>query len=57
MRQKARSFLNLLLGALLGLLGFSSCIDIGGGRVEYGQPHADFKASGKVTDQHSERHL
>ena len=50
MRQKARSFLNLLLGALLGLLGFSSCIDIGGGRVEYGQPHADFKASGKVTD-------
>lgn len=59
MRQKAASFLHLLLGALLGLLGFSSCgfLDIGGGKdmygpplVMYGQPHADFHASGKVTD-------
>ncbi len=50
MRQKARSFLHLLLGALLGLLGFSSCFHIIDGPVEYGQPHIDFKASGKVTD-------
>ena len=48
MRQKARSFLHLLLGALLGLLGFSSCgFDA---PVMYGEPHADFKAGGKVTD-------
>ena len=52
MRQKAASFLHLLLGALLGLLGFSSCefLNIGGGLVMYGQPHTDFQASGKVTD-------
>ena len=50
MRQKARHFLHLLLGALLGLLGFSSCVHILEGRVEYGQPHIDFRASGKVTD-------
>ena len=50
MRQKAKSFLHLLLGALLGLLGFSSCFHIIDGPVEYGQPHIDFKASGKVTD-------
>ena len=48
MRQKARSFLHLILGALLGLLGFSSCeFD---SPVMYGEPHADFKAGGKVTD-------
>lgn len=48
MRQKARSFLHLLLGALLGLLGFSSCgFDA---PTMYGEPHADFKAGGKVTD-------
>ena len=52
MRQKAKSFLHLLLGALLGLLGFSSCefLNIGGGLDMYGQPHVDFKASGTVTD-------
>ena len=36
---------------ILGLLGFSSCIKIGWGTVEYGQPHADFKALGTVTDE------
>lgn len=52
MKEKARNFLHLLLGALLGLLGFSSCgfIEIGGGLCEYGEPHVDFQASGKVTD-------
>ena len=50
MKQKAKDLLHLLLGALLGLLGFSSCIDIGGMRCEYGEPHIDFRASGKVTD-------
>ena len=53
MRQKAASFLHLLLGALLGLLGFSSCefLDIGGGMTMYGEPHADFQATGRVTDK------
>lgn len=52
MKEKARNFLHMLLGALLGLLGFSSCgfIEIGGGLCEYGEPHVDFQASGKVTD-------
>jgi putative lipoprotein (rSAM/lipoprotein system) len=53
MKQKARHLLHLLLGALLGALGFSSCgfIEIGGGRCEYGEPHVDFEAAGKVTDK------
>ncbi len=53
MRQKARNLLHWLLGTLLGLLGFSSCefLDIGGGKDMYGQPYADFQASGRVTDR------
>ncbi len=53
MRQKARSILHLLLGALLGWLGFSSCegiAGIGGGLCMYGEPTVRFKASGTVTD-------
>lgn len=37
-------------GSLLALLGFSSCRQIGFGREEYGQPHADFKLIGDVRD-------
>ena len=60
MKQKARHFINLLLGTLLGWLGFSSCefLDIGGGKdmygapvVMYGQPTVQFHAAGKVTDR------
>ena len=51
MKQKARHLINLLLGTLLGWLGFSSCEYIGGGLTMYGEPHADFKAAGKVTDK------
>ena len=39
-----------LLGALLGVLGFEGCKDIGIFRAEYGQPHADYKLLGYVTD-------
>ena len=40
----------LLLGAVLGLLGFSGCEEIGIFRCEYGMPHADFKLVGDVKD-------
>lgn len=39
-----------LLGALMGLLGFSGCDHIGIIRCEYGMPHADFKFVGDVKD-------
>ena len=39
-----------VLGGLLALLGFNSCKQIGLGRVEYGQPNANFKLIGDVTD-------
>ena len=54
MRQKAKSLLHMLLGALMGLLGFSSCeaiqniIDT---PVMYGSPTVRFEAKGKVTDE------
>lgn len=49
MKAKVISGINLILSALLTLLGFSSC----GGfmPVEYGVPHANFKASGTITDE------
>jgi putative lipoprotein (rSAM/lipoprotein system) len=37
---------NILLSALISLLGFSSACSIG--TVEYGAPHADFIVSGKT---------
>lgn len=40
-----------LAAAILGLLGFSSCERIGWGLCMYGEPHADFKAQGTVTDE------
>ena len=39
-----------LLGALMSILGFSGCEEIGIIRCEYGQPHADFKLIGDVKD-------
>ena len=60
MKQKVRNLVHLLLGALLGALGFSSCdfLNIGGGKdmygcpvVMYGQPTVQFRATGKVTDR------
>ena len=43
---------NWLLGAVLGILGFSGCEEIGMFRCEYGQPNADFKLIGDVKDAH-----
>ena len=39
-----------LLGALLGVLGFSGCEIIGESTCEYGQPYASFKLIGDVKD-------
>ena len=40
-----------LLGAVLGLLGFSGCDHIFEIRLEYGVPNADFKLVGNVKDE------
>ena len=40
-----------LAAVVLGLLGFSSCDKIGWGLCMYGEPHADFKAIGTVSDE------
>ena len=37
-----------LLGAVLGVLGFEGCEEIGLFRCEYGEPHADYKLVGDV---------
>ena len=52
MKQKARHLLQLLLGTVLGWLGFSSCevLDPGGVVCMYGTPTIRFEAKGKVTD-------
>ena len=50
MKKKARHLIELLFGSILSLLGFSGCEIIGLGKEEYGQPHADFKVLGEVTD-------
>lgn len=52
MKQKAHHLLQLLLGTLLGWLGFSSCeiLDPGGMVCMYGSPTVRFEAKGKVTD-------
>ena len=39
-----------LLGAVLGVLGFNGCEELGIFRCEYGQPNADFKLIGDVKD-------
>ncbi len=40
-----------LAAAVLGLLGFASCDITGSGLIMYGEPHADFKALGTVSDE------
>ena len=40
-----------LLGAVLGMLGFSGCEEMGLFRCEYGEPHADFKLIGDVKNK------
>jgi len=43
---------NVILSAILGLLGFQSCDTIAGGVAEeYGCPYAEFKIDGKVLDE------
>ncbi len=55
MKQKAISFYRILLGALMGLLGFGSCAksdtDPDDYRVMYGQPTATYKFTGTVKDE------
>lgn len=58
MKQKAHTFYRIILGALMGILGFSSCgkeglNPFGGGesRCMYGQPSATFKLVGTVKDE------
>jgi putative lipoprotein (rSAM/lipoprotein system) len=48
MKQKINNWTKLLYGFLMTILGFSGCNIIEFGRVEYGQPHAEFKIAGEV---------
>ena len=53
MKTRIVKWYNMLLGALLGALGFSSCNILVDPflRCEYGQPHADYKLVGSVKDE------
>ena len=51
MNKIGKNIFRSLAATLLGLLGFSSCEWIGIGLTMYGEPHADFKAIGTVTDE------
>ena len=50
MKARIKHFYEVIAGAILSLLGFSSC-EIIEPRVEYGMPHATFKLVGDVTDE------
>lgn len=50
MKLKINSLVKKATTLLLGLLGFASCEYIGIGLCMYGEPHADFRAIGSVTD-------
>jgi len=50
MRKSINRIWRFLASTALGLLGFSSCEWLGIGVCMYGEPHADFKAIGTVTD-------
>ena len=50
MDMKGNRVFKFLATTILGLLGFSSCSWLGIGLCMYGEPHADFKAIGTVTD-------
>ena len=51
MKSGIKSIWRHLAAAVLGLLGFASCDIIGFGLAMYGEPHADFKALGTVSDE------
>lgn len=51
MKTKVKSIFRLLASAVLGLLGFESCDWLGIGATMYGEPYANFKAVGSVTDE------
>ncbi len=51
MKQKINNWTKLLYGFLMTILGFSGCNLIEFGRVEYGQPNAEFKIAGEVKSQ------
>ena len=46
MKAKVRHLFDMISGAILSLLGFTSCAGLG--PVEYGSPHANFKVMGDV---------
>lgn len=46
MKAKVRHLFDMISGAILSLLGFTSCAGLG--PVEYGMPHANFKVMGDV---------
>ena len=50
MKAKVRTFMNVLLGAFLGMFGFSCS----GYLVKYGCPSADLELSGQVTNEKGE---
>ena len=50
MSKRINRIWRFLASTALGLLGFSSCEWLGIGVCMYGEPHADFKAIGTVTD-------
>lgn len=51
MRTRMKHLWETLAAGILALLGFASCSRIGWGLDMYGEPHADFKALGSVTDE------
>ena len=51
MKQRINNWTKLLYGFLMTILGFSGCNIIEFGRVEYGQPNAEFKIAGEVKSQ------
>ncbi|MBP5566619.1 MAG: radical SAM-associated putative lipoprotein [Bacteroidales bacterium] len=51
MKQRINNWTRLFYGFLMTILGFSGCDLIEFGRMEYGQPHAEFKIAGEVKSQ------
>ena len=51
MKTKINTWAKALYALLMTILGFSACDEIIEARVEYGQPHADYKLIGDVKSQ------
>lgn len=51
MKHRINNWAKLLYGFLMTILGFSGCEGLYDTRVEYGQPHAEFKIVGEVKSQ------